>query len=87
MFTNTSTYISIIMTGYAAEQPGRGIVVCCTITGARTLRFGISIRIITEDTSLSAWADTGLLITAIPVITGMAAILIIGMATILSPAR
>ena len=75
------------MTGYAAEQPGRDIILCCAIGGVRTSRFGISILTITADTSLSAWVDTGPMITAIPVITGMAVTLTVGTATILSLAK
>jgi hypothetical protein len=69
---------------YTAEVPGRGIVLCCTIVGDHTIRGGIAIRTITEDTYLSAWADTGPGITAIAVITGMVVILTVGMVTILS---
>lgn len=82
-----SMYMSTTMTESAEQRYGRAIGLFCTMTGDLTSRLGISIPIITEDTSLSAWVGIGPWITAIPVITGMAATHTIGMAIILLPAK
>ncbi len=80
-------YTLTAITEYTAELPGRGIVLCCTIVGDHTIRGGIAILTITEDTYLSAWVDTGPGITAIAVITGMAVTRTVGTVTILSLAK
>jgi len=82
-----STYTLIVIAGYAGRLSGRDIVLCCPMAGGRTIHGGIAIRTITEDMSLSVWADTGPGITAIGVITGMAVILTIGTVTIPSLAK